>query len=101
MDEFDIIARYFAPLATTPGAFGLKDDAAIIPARPGFDLVVTTDQIAAGTDFFVEDPAATVAQKALRVNLSDLAAKGAEPAGYLVTLALPKNLDETWLAEFT
>jgi thiamine-monophosphate kinase len=100
MDEFDIIARYFAPLATTPGAFGLKDDAAVIPARPGFDLVVTTDQIAAGTDFFSEDPAESVAQKALRVNLSDLAAKGANPAGYLLTLALPKNLDETWLAAF-
>ena len=49
MDEFDLIARYFAPLATAPGAFGLKDDAAAIPARPGFDLVVTTDQIAAGS----------------------------------------------------
>ncbi len=101
MDEFGIIARYFAPLATAPGAFGLTDDAAIIPARPGFDLVVTTDQIAAGTDFFAEDPAGTVAQKALRVNLSDLAAKGARPEYYLLNLALPRPVREDWLAEFT
>jgi len=100
MDEFGIIARYFAPLATAPGAFGLKDDAAAIPARPGFDLVVTTDQIAAGIDFFAEDPAATVAQKALRVNLSDLAAKGARPEYYLLNLALPRPAREEWLAEF-
>jgi len=100
MDEFGIIARYFAPLAATPGAFGLKDDAAIISARPGFDLVVTTDQIAAGTDFFAEDPAGTVAQKALRVNLSDLAAKGAKPEYYLLSLTLPRPAREEWLAEF-
>lgn len=100
MDEFGIIARYFAPLADTQGAFGLKDDAAVISARSGFDLVVTTDQIAAGTDFFADDPAGTVAQKALRVNLSDLAAKGARPEYYLLTLALPRPAREEWLAEF-
>jgi thiamine-monophosphate kinase len=100
MDEFGIIARFFAPLAVTPGAFGLKDDAAIIPARPGFDLVVTTDQIAAGTDFFAEDPPGTVAKKALRVNLSDLAAKGARPEYYLLNLSLPRSVREAWLAEF-
>ncbi len=100
MDEFGIIVRYFAPLATTPGAFGLKDDAGIIPARAGFDLVVTTDQVAAGTDFFAEDPAGTVAQKALRVNLSDLAAKGARPEFYLLNLALPRPPRAEWLADF-
>jgi thiamine-monophosphate kinase len=100
MDEFDLIARYFAPLASTPGALGLKDDAAIIRPRPGFDLVVTTDQIAAGTDFFADDPAGMVAQKALRVNLSDLAAKGAKPEYYLLNLALPRPAREAWLAEF-
>jgi len=100
MDEFGIIARHFAPLATASGAFGLKDDAAAIPARPGFDLVVTTDQIAAGTDFFAEDPAGTVAQKALRVNLSDLAAKGARPEYYLLNLALSRPARDAWLAEF-
>ncbi len=99
MDEFSLIARYFAPLAKAPGALGLKDDAACIPARPGFDLVVTTDQIAEGTDFFRKDPPAPVAQKALRVNLSDLAAKGAIPFVYLMTLTLPRA-DQNWLELF-
>jgi thiamine-monophosphate kinase len=99
MDEFGLIARYFAPLAKAPGALGLKDDAACIPARPGFDLVATTDQIAEGTDFLRQDPPALVARKALRVNLSDLAAKGATPFGYLMTLALPQA-DQHWLESF-
>ena len=100
MNEFDIIARYFAPLATAPGAFGLKDDAAAIPPRPGFDLIVTTDQIAEGTDFFKHDPPDMIAKKALRVNLSDLAAKGASPDCYLLSLALPHGITEEWLAGF-
>ena len=100
MDEFGLIARYFAPLAKDPGALGLKDDAAFIPPRPGFDLVVTTDQIAAETDFFPHDPPATVAKKALRVNLSDLAAKGATPEFYLLNLALPHSVHDAWLTEF-
>ena len=99
MDEFDIIRRFFAPLAGE-GAFGLKDDAALIAARPGHDLVVTTDAISEGTDFFAFDPAGTIAQKALRVNLSDLAAKGAEPAFYLLNLSLPHSVREDWLAAF-
>ena len=99
MDEFGLIARYFAPLAKDAGALRLKDDAAFISPRTGFDLVVTTDQIAADTDFFPHDPPATVAKKALRVNLSDLAAKGATPEYYLLNLALP-SLREEWLADF-
>jgi thiamine-monophosphate kinase len=100
MDEFDLIARYFAPLATAPFAFGLKDDAAAVPSRPGFDIVVTTDQIAEGVDFFAYDPSGTIAQKALRVNLSDLAAKGAVPAYYLLNIALPPSMTGEWLASF-
>jgi thiamine-monophosphate kinase len=99
MDEFGIIARFFAPLAG-PGAFGLKDDAGVIATPPGMELVVTTDAIAEGTDFFAFDPAGTVAGKALRVNLSDLAAKGAEPACYLLNLSLPHSISEDWLAAF-
>ena len=94
MDEFEIIADIFAPLAQEPGAFGLKDDAAAISARPGFDLIVTTDQIAEGTDFFAFDSAASVAKKALRVNLSDLAAKGAVPE--FVTEASGKGKAESF-----
>jgi len=99
MNEFDIIARFFAPLAGD-GAFGLKDDVAVLPQRPGHDLIVTTDAISEGTDFFAFDPPGTVAQKALRVNLSDLAAKGAEPVGYLLNLSLPHSIREDWLAAF-
>jgi thiamine-monophosphate kinase len=99
MDEFDIIARFFAPLAGD-GAFGLKDDAALITPPAGFDLVVTTDAISEGTDFFAFDPADTIAQKALRVNLSDLAAKGAQPLSYLLNLSLPHSIAQDWLAAF-
>lgn len=99
MDEFDIIRRYFAPLAGE-GAFSLQDDAALVAPRPGQEMVVTTDAIAEGTDFFATDPPATIAQKALRVNLSDIAAKGAEPAFYLLNLSLPRNVTEDWLAAF-
>ncbi|HKD46529.1 MAG TPA: thiamine-phosphate kinase [Rhizomicrobium sp.] len=100
MDEFDIIARYFAPLAKDPGALSLKDDAAFIPPRPGFDLVITTDQITEDTDFFATDPPEMIAQKGLRVSLSDLAAKGAAPAFYLLNLTLPQGVSEDWLAAF-
>jgi thiamine-monophosphate kinase len=99
MDEFDIISRYFAPLAGE-GAFGLKDDAALVPARAGQDLIVTTDAIMEGVDFFAFDPSDSIARKALRVNLSDLAAKGAEPAHYLLNLSLPRSVSEDWLADF-
>src|SRR3569833_1155968 len=99
MNEFDLIQRFFAPLAGE-GAFGLKDDAALITARPGFDLVVTTDAISEGTDFFAFDPADTIAQQALRVNLSDLAAKGAAPFAYLLHLSLPHSVAQDWLAAF-
>jgi thiamine-monophosphate kinase len=99
MDEFDIIARYFAPLAGE-GAFGLKDDAAVAPARAGHDLIVTTDAIMEGGDFFTSDAPDSIAQKALRVNLSDLAAKGAEPACYLLNLSLPRTMIADWLTGF-
>lgn len=96
--EDDLIARYFKPLATAPGALGLTDDAAILQAG-GDDVVVTTDAIVAGVHFLPDDPPDTVARKALRVNLSDLAAKGAEPAGFVLTLAL-RDVNERWLAPF-
>lgn len=98
--EFELIARLFAPLATAPGAFGLTDDAAIISPCPGHDLVVTTDAILESMDFFGNDRPAWIAKKALRVNLSDLAAKGAKPFGYLLTLALPQRIDGAWLEDF-
>ncbi len=96
--EDALIARYFRPLATDPGAFGLDDDAAALK-HDGNDLVVTTDAIVEGVHFLPDDPPDTVARKALRVNLSDLAAKGATPAGFVLTLALRKA-EETWLNPF-
>jgi thiamine-monophosphate kinase len=96
--EDSLIAKYFRPLATNPGAFGLGDDAAILRAS-GDDLVITTDAIVEGVHFLPEDPPDTIARKALRVNLSDLAAKGAVPAGFVLTLAL-REANDAWLAPF-
>jgi thiamine-monophosphate kinase len=96
--EDDLIARYFRPLATDPGALGLVDDAALLKSS-GDDLVVTTDAIVEGVHFLAGDPPDTIARKALRVNLSDLAAKGAVPAGFVLTLAL-QDVKEQWLAPF-
>ncbi len=98
--EFELIERYFRPLAGDAGAFALTDDAAVYRQRPGEDLVVTTDMIAENVHFLSADAPASVARKALRVNLSDLAAKGAAPFGYLLSLALPGDWTETWLAGF-
>src|SRR6266403_2303745 len=96
--EDSLIARYFKPLATDPGAFDLTDDAAILRSSAD-ELVVTTDAIIEGVHFLPNDPPDTIARKALRVNLSDLAAKGAEPAGFVLTLAL-RTVDDTWLTPF-
>ena len=99
--EFELIARYFAPLAAgEPGALGLLDDAAVLSLDAGSELVVTADALIAGVHFRLHDAPGHVAQKALRVNLSDLAAKGASPRGYLMTLALGPSNDEAWIAAF-
>ncbi len=93
--EFDIIARYFAPLAADEGAFGLKDDAAVLAP-----YVVTKDLLVEGVHFLSKDPLDLVAKKALRVNLSDLAAKGAKPAGYLLGCVWPAGVKEEAIADF-
>src|SRR4051794_27365247 len=98
--EEHLIARYFRPLATHPGAFGLLDDAATLTPPEGHDLVLKTDPIICGVHFFPDDPPEAVARKALRVNLSDLAAKGAQPYGFLLALALPRDIDAAWLEAF-
>jgi thiamine-monophosphate kinase len=98
--EDRLIARYFRPLAKSPGAFGLLDDAAVIAPPAGCDVVLTTDGVIAGVHYFPEDRPETVARKALRMNLSDLAAKGATPLGFLLSLALPAGVDEAWIAAF-
>src|SRR5258708_838631 len=98
--EFALIARYFAPLARTAGALGLTDDAALIQVPTGQELVVSTDALVASVHFRAEDPPDLVARKALRVNLSDLAAMGAEPAGYTLAAMLPRDVEEGWIAGF-
>ncbi len=82
--EFETIRRLFAPLAHPEWGRGLADDVAVVPSRAGHDLVLTKDAIIEGVHFLPNDPLDTVARKLMRVNLSDLAAKGAEPFGYLL-----------------
>lgn len=95
-DEFEQIARLYRPLTRgAPEALDLLDDAAVIPQRPGFDLVVTKDAIVEGVHFPVGESPDLVARKLLRVNLSDLAAKGAEPWGYFLSVSWPPGADWT------
>lgn len=98
--EDRLIQRFFRPLARDPAALGLVDDAAVITPPAGADLVLKTDGVIEGVHFFPDDPADTVARKVLRANLSDLAAKGAAPLGFLLSLALSSKADEKWLASF-
>ena len=105
MTEDDLIATLFAPIAGE-GSLGLRDDAALIAPTPGCEIVATLDTIVAGVHFFAEDAPGAIARKALRVNLSDLAAKGARPRGFLLSLSLPKDFwarvdAKGWLETFT
>jgi len=98
--EERLIARYFRPLATVPGAFGLGDDAAVVAPPPGCDLVVTTDGVISGVHFLPDDPPEKIGRKVLRMNLSDLCAKGSKPVGFLLSVALPAPIDAAWLGAF-
>jgi thiamine-monophosphate kinase len=96
LGEIALIADYLAPLATHPGAFGLKDDAALLSGLSPNGLVVTTDALVAGVHFFDDDDPADAAYKAIAVNVSDLAAKGAKPLAYTLALALAEAPSEDW-----
>jgi thiamine-monophosphate kinase len=99
--EFEFIARRLRPLAAgTPGALDLLDDAALLDPPAGMTLVLTKDAMVEGVHFLADDPTAQIAKKLLRVNLSDLAAMGATPLGYLLALARAKATPDTWLADF-
>ncbi len=101
IDEFDLIRRYFAPLSDgEPGALGLRDDAAWLRPDPGMELVVSADALVAGVHVPTSTAPADVAHRALRVNLSDIAAKGARARCYTLTLQLPDTVDEDWVAAF-
>jgi thiamine-monophosphate kinase len=99
LGEFGRIGRFFAPLAG-PGGLGLKDDAALIDCAAGRRLVVTVDAMVEGVHYLPDDPPELVAKKLLRVNLSDLAAKGARPLHYLLTTALPASFGDDWVERF-
>src|SRR5213078_1984917 len=99
--EFELIDTLFAPLARgCGGSFGLRDDVAALVQKPDHELVLKTDSLIESVHFLRLDPAATVAQKALRRPLSDFAAKGAEPEVYLLAIALPETVERSWLEEF-
>jgi thiamine-monophosphate kinase len=97
--EFSMIARHLAPLAGD-GALGLSDDAAIITPPPGRELVITADAMVAGVHYLPDELPENIARKLLRVNLSDIAAMGAEPLYYLLTLSAPRGLPDSWFAGF-
>jgi thiamine-monophosphate kinase len=97
--EFALIARHFRPLAG-PGALNLQDDAAVLAPPPGRELVLTCDAMVAGVHFLPDDPPDLIGRKLLRVNLSDLAAKGATPIGYLMTVSTPRDTQDAWYAAF-
>jgi thiamine-monophosphate kinase len=101
MHEFDIIKNYFAKLTPPQDQLilGIGDDAAIWRPSPGKDLILTVDTLHVGRHFLSNCPPSTIAHKALAVNLSDCAAMGAKPCGFLLSLSMPEA-DELWIADF-
>lgn len=100
--EEDLIRRYLAPLTKGyAGAFALRDDCAAFMPPPGEDLVLTMDAVAGGVHFFPDDAPGDIAWKALAVNVSDLAGKGARPVAYLMALSFPEAPTEAWVAAFS
>ncbi|MDB5370033.1 MAG: thiamine-phosphate kinase [Roseomonas sp.] len=97
--EFALIARHFRPLAG-PGALCLTDDAALLDPPAGRQLVLAADAMVAGVHFLPDDPPETIGRKLLRTNLSDLAAMGAVPLAYLLTISLPRGIAPGWLEAF-
>jgi thiamine-monophosphate kinase len=97
----DAIVALLAPLAEgAPGAFRLRDDCALFTPEPGTELVLKTDPIAEGVHFLPGEAPADIAWKALAVNVSDLAAKGAQPVGYLMALSFPEAPTRAWVSAF-
>ncbi|BDG72016.1 thiamine-phosphate kinase [Roseomonas fluvialis] len=97
--EFALIARHFRPLAGQ-GALDLADDAAVLAVPPGRHLVIAADAMVEGVHYLPDDPPDTIGRKLLRVNLSDLAAMGAVPLGYLMTTSFARGVTEDWIAGF-
>ncbi|MCJ8322499.1 MAG: thiamine-phosphate kinase [Rhizobiales bacterium] len=101
MLEKDIIAKYFSPLSANAfGADNLNDDVAVLGNIGNGLLAINMDTLVAGTHFFANDDPTILAQKCLRVNISDLAAKGAVPFGYFLSVALPRKTTESFIESF-
>ena len=99
--EFERIGSFFKQLSNGfEGSFDLSDDAASLTHAPDEEIVVTVDAIVEGVHCLVGEPPDRLARKALRVNLSDLAAMGARPLAYMLTLALPDRIADDWIAAF-
>ncbi len=98
MAEFDIIAKYFTRPAQAD--VGIGDDAALIRVRDGYQLAVSADMSVAGTHFFSDINPFAIGWKSMAVNISDMAAMGAEPKWATLSIALPE-LDESWLRDFS
>ena len=98
--EFDAIAKLFAPLADSPAALALKDDAAVFTPPAGQDVVITTDALVSGVHFPENADAGLIARRLVACNISDLAAKGAKPEGCLLTLGVGPDWDEAFLSAF-
>ena len=101
MGEFDLIARYFTrpPVPGSAVAVGVGDDCAVLQPAPGMQLAVSSDMLVQGRHFFADVDPRSLGHKALAVNLSDLAACGAEPLGFTLALALPEA-NPAWLEPF-
>ena len=100
LEEDRFIDRFFSPLSPMAGAYNLKDDVAALSPMAGNRFIITTDTVVEGVHFFSEDKPSRIAQKALRVNLSDLAAKASRPQAYLLNLSLPKKCDDAFMESF-
>ncbi|WP_068083065.1 thiamine-phosphate kinase [Polycladidibacter stylochi] len=100
LGEFSFIKKYLAPLAQSTGAAGLEDDAATLSPRNGYDLVISKDMLASQVHFFADDAPEDIAAKVLRVNVSDIIAKGAKPLGYFMGLGLPVTADDAFMGRF-
>ncbi len=101
VDEFDLIKRLFVPLTGgRPEALNLADDVALIAGPAGQQWAITKDAMVAGVHFFPDDPPELIARKLVRVNLSDLASKGAEPQFLLLATCFPQDVDAAWIDRF-
>ncbi len=101
ISETDFIETYLKPLCTSKESLNLSDDTALLNTDPSQDIIISKDMSIGGHHFFEDDDPSDIAYKALAINLSDIAAKGAKPFGFMLGIAFPKAPDEIWARKFT